>query len=59
MAKEKQKQPEEYGQKNPSMVAKKDFVICHNDYFRRIQAGEDVSDVPSLFHENLETEGVI
>lgn len=41
------------------MLAKKDFVIHHNDYHREIKIGEDVSDVPTMFHQNLKTEGVI
>lgn len=41
------------------LIAKKDFVISHNDYFRKIKAGDDVSDVPSIYLTNLKTEQVI
>lgn len=41
------------------MIAKKDFVIQHNIYRREIKVGDDVSDVPKEYHENLKTEGVI
>ena len=41
------------------LVALKDFVISHNDYFRKIVKGEDISDVPKIYIENLKTEGVI
>jgi hypothetical protein len=40
-------------------IAQRDFVICHNDYFRQIKEGEDLSDVPALYLENLKTEGVL
>lgn len=39
--------------------AKKDFVICQNDYYKEIKAGDDISDVPEVYHENLKTEQVI
>lgn len=43
----------------PRLVAKKAFVISHNDYCREIKAGDDISDVPELYFENLRTEGVL
>jgi hypothetical protein len=43
----------------PGLVAKKDFTICHNSFFLAIKAGDDLSGVPSIFLENLKTEGVI
>lgn len=43
----------------PTLVAKKDFTISHNEYVRKIKAGEDISDVPSHYHDNLRTEGVL
>ena len=43
----------------PALIAKKAFVICQNEYLRKIQEGEDVSDVPERFLVNLKTEGVI
>jgi hypothetical protein len=42
-----------------TLVAKKDFEINHNEYHRVIKVGDDLSDVPDLYHENLRTEGVI
>lgn len=47
----------------PSLIAKKHHVIFHpnNDgiYHRVIAPGDDLSDVPTLYHENLKTEGVL
>jgi len=40
-------------------IAKKDFKIVHNEYERVIKAGDDVSDVPAMFHANLKTEQVL
>lgn len=45
--------------KAEKLQAKKAFVICQNDYFRVIKAGDDLSNVPQAFMENLKTEGVI
>jgi hypothetical protein len=42
-----------------SLVARKSFVICQNDYLRTIQPGDDLSDVPERFIPNLKTEGVL
>jgi hypothetical protein len=56
---EKKKQAASTEKKPEPMIAKKDITICHNDYLRKIQAGEDISDVPPIFHENLRTEGVL
>ncbi len=41
------------------LIAKKDFEICHNDVLIKIKAGDDVSQVPEMFHQNLRTEGII
>jgi len=41
------------------LIAKKDFVISHNGYLKKIKAGEDISDVPSVYHANLKTEGIL
>lgn len=41
------------------LIAKKDFLIRHNGYERSIRAGDDISDVPALYHQNLRTEGVL
>ena len=43
----------------PELIAKKDFVINHNEYHRTIKVGDDLSDVPELYHQNLKTEGVL
>lgn len=42
-----------------TLIAKKDFLIRHNGYERAIKAGDDISDVPELYHQNLRTEGVL
>lgn len=45
------------------LIAKRDFKIVHPSegkvYKREIKAGEDLSDVPEIYHANLKTEGVI
>lgn len=43
----------------PLLIAQKDFKIVQNEYERVIRAGEDVSDIPLVYHANLKTEGVI
>lgn len=43
----------------PWLTAKKDFVIKQNEYFRKIKAGDNLSDIPDRFLENLRTEGVL
>ena len=40
-------------------VAKKDFVICQNEFLRKIKKGDDLSDIPKVYVQNLETEGVL
>lgn len=42
-----------------SLIAKKDFLIVHNDYRREIKKGDDLSDVPEIYHPNLRTEEVL
>lgn len=42
-----------------SLIAKKDFEINHNVYFRKIKKDDDLSDIPEIYHPNLATEGVI
>lgn len=39
--------------------AKKDFIILHNDFRADIKAGDDLSDIPDLYFQNLKTEKVI
>lgn len=41
------------------LIALRDFAIVHNEYRRSIKKGEDISDVPEIYHPNLITEGVI
>lgn len=41
------------------LIAKKDFSISHNEYVRHIKLGDDISDVPEQYHQNLRTEGVL
>lgn len=41
------------------LIAKKDFEIFHNGYHRKIKAGEDITDVPARYLQNLKTEKVI
>jgi hypothetical protein len=45
--------------KKGPLIAKKDFEIQQNDYLRVIKAGEDLGDVPAVYHANLKTEGVL
>ena len=42
-----------------AMKAKKGFVILHNDFFREIKTGDDLSDLPEKFIQNMKTEGVL
>jgi hypothetical protein len=42
-----------------ALIAKKDFLIRHNGYERVIKTGDDLKDVPALYHPNLRTEGVL
>lgn len=41
------------------LIALKDFEIHHNEYHRQIKKGDDLSDVPAQYHQNLKTEGVL
>lgn len=43
------------------IIAKKDFVICHNEYFYDIKKGDNINElnIPKKFLENLKTEKVI
>lgn len=45
--------------KKSEMIAAKDFIIAHNEYFKEIKVGDDLSGVPQMFWENLKTEGVL
>lgn len=58
--KPKKSRPKKGDQHQASQLrAKKDFLIVQNDYRRAIRAGEDIADVPSRYHDNLRTEGVL
>ena len=41
------------------LIAKRDFVIHQNEIHIEIKTGDDLSNVPKLFLENLKTEKVI
>ena len=50
--------------KKVKLIAKRDFVLyCPGswggDIFREIKAGDDISDIPIRFHDNLKTERVL
>lgn len=49
----------ESDEKPSDLVAKKDFEIHQGDFHLVIKAGDDLRDVPKVYHENLKTEGVI
>lgn len=57
----KDKSPDhhEFGHKSGPLIAKKDFKIVHNEYVREIKVGDDLSDVPNMYLENLRTEQVL
>lgn len=55
----KEKQFEPLSEIKEPFVALKDFEIHHNDYHRVIKVGENLSDVPEKYFENLKTEKVI
>lgn len=40
-------------------TAKRDFVICQNDFYFEIKRGDSLDKVPVKYHDNLKTEGVI
>lgn len=50
---------DETGASASGLTAKRDFVISQNEYFRKIKTGDDLSDVPEMFLQNLKTEKVI
>lgn len=55
----KDKKSKEVKQEKPRLLARKAFVIRHNGYERVIFQGEDLSDVPEIYLDNLKTEKVI
>jgi hypothetical protein len=57
--KKRDEDAEEKPQRRQKLIAKKDFTIHHNTYFREIKEGQNISDVPEIYHENLRTEEVI
>jgi len=40
-------------------TAKKNFLIVRNDFRANIREGDDLSDIPDEYRDNLKTEGVI
>lgn len=48
-------------QKVIKKIAKKDFVICHNDYYCRINKGDDLNslNIPEIYNNNLKKEEVL
>jgi len=42
-----------------TLIAKRDFVIFQNDFRADIKKGDDLSEIPEIYHQNLKTEGVI
>lgn len=56
---ERDEETQELPVAKPELIAKKDFSIHHNEYHREIKKGDDLSDVPELYLDNLRTEGVI
>jgi len=57
--KKDESETEDWSHSSSKVVAKKDFLIVYNDYRREIKAGDDLSDVPPMFHQNLKTEGIL
>ena len=45
--------------KSRAPIAKRDFVIHQNEVHIEIKAGDDLSNVPERFWQNLKTENVI
>lgn len=45
--------------RSSKMVAKKDFRISCNQDDITIQEGDDLSDIPKMYIQNLKTEGVL
>lgn len=52
-------EPAEEKAARASLIAQKNFTIHQNGYVRHIKAGDDLSDVPETYHQNLRTEGVL
>jgi hypothetical protein len=50
-------------EKKSQLIAKKHHIIFHpkddGTYHRVIAPGDDLSDVPEMYHQNLKTEGVL
>lgn len=60
MEKEKEEwQEKKSSKKKSSKIAKRDFTIAHNEYFKEIKKGDDLSDIPEIYEQNLKTEGVL
>ena len=41
------------------LIAKKDFIIVHNEHSFEIKEGDSLDHIPEKFLVNLKTEGVI
>jgi len=41
------------------LIAKKDFVLSHNEFHLEIKVGDDLSQVPEMYHQNLKVEQVL
>lgn len=48
-----------YAVESKKLIAKKDFLIVQNSHRYEIKKGDDISDIPAKFHENLKTENVL
>lgn len=56
---EKVKEVKKFFKVKSDQIAKKDFKIVQNAYEREIKKGDDLSDIPGAYLENLKTEGVL
>lgn len=61
LPKKKKEEPKEefFKPKVTKLLANKTFKIVHNNYVREIKEGDDLSDIPEMYLENLRTEGII
>lgn len=55
----KKKDFEAPDKKAGDLIAKKDFVIHQNDFHREIKKGENLSDIPERYLQNLKVEGIL
>ena len=47
--------------KEKKLIAKRDFLICQNEFLFKIEKGDDIKElkIPEQFIQNLKTENVI